>query len=353
MPYSENAHSRPVASALAGLSIASAQIDNFLASLYPKMSVPHTDLHGKVAIVTGANSGIGFEAARLLVGMGAYVVLACRSESRGEEAKRKILELTGSTSVEVGVLDCGSFKSVRAFVDRWQKRESNQVDILINNAGCLTSTVAISEDGFELTYQANHLSHVLLTHLLLNRGHFAPNARIVSVASAGLYGSIPLDEHNVDSKDVLARYNNKQGTPISLQDSFQFYTRSKAAQVVWTIALQRRLSQTEGWKTISAHSCHPGTVNTPIWTQPAGAGSWTGTLASVISSMGRILGVSSEQGAVVPVWLAIAPKPAKPQFRGMFWDRKHWKWVNPWCLESERQDRLWNKWCEDTNAPLA
>lgn len=275
MPYSAHAHKQPIASALTAMSIASAQFNNLLASLYPKMSFPRVDLLGKLAIVTGANSGIGFEIARELAGMGAHVVLACRNESRGEEAKQKIVEITGSASVEVEVLDCSSFKSVRAFVDRWNMRELNKIDILINNAGkpihlssnhtltfhlgALTSTVAITKDGFELTYQANHLSHALLTHLLLNHNTFAQNARIVSVASAGVYGSIPLDETNTDCKDILETYDNKQGTPISLQDSFQLYTRSKAAQVVWTIALQKRLSETEGWKTISAHSCHPGT----------------------------------------------------------------------------------------------
>ena len=132
--------------------------------------------------------------------------------------------------------------------------------ILTIHPGGLTSTVAITEDGFEQTYQSNHLSHVLLTHTLLNRGRFVHDARIVSVSSTGFYNSDPLDENNVDCNDILAKYDSKQGTPMSFQDSFQLYMRSKAAQAVWTMALQRRLSQTEGWRNISVHACHPGNL---------------------------------------------------------------------------------------------
>lgn len=135
MTYSENTHTRAVASMLASLSGTRSNLDNFLVPFYRNMKLPRIDLHGKLAIVTGANSGIGFEVARALVGLGAHVVLACRSEARGEEAMRRIVELTGSKSVEVEVLDCGSFKSVRAFLERWEKRELKQIDILVNNAG--------------------------------------------------------------------------------------------------------------------------------------------------------------------------------------------------------------------------
>ncbi|KAF8605701.1 NAD(P)-binding protein [Ceratobasidium sp. AG-I] len=317
MPYSENSHSRLVAAALASISVTQSNLDNLLMPFYKDMVIPRVDLHGKLAIVTGANSGIGFEAAHALVGLGAHVVLACRSELKGEAAMRKIVELTGSKAVEVEVLDCGSFKSVRAFLERWEKRKLKQIDILINNAGGLTSTVAVTEDGFEQTYQANHLSHVLLTHTLLNRGRFVHDARIVSVSSVGSYNSDPLDEHNVDCSDILAKYDNKIGTPLSFQDSFLLYTRSKAAQAVWTMALQRRLSQTEGWKNISVHSCHPGTVKSEIWTQPDGAGSMTGFLAIAFKKIANA-----------------------------------WKWVRRWSMEVGRQDKLWTKWSEDAGVSL-
>ncbi|KAF8605708.1 NAD(P)-binding protein [Ceratobasidium sp. AG-I] len=352
MPYSENAHTRLVAAALASISNISSNLNTFFIPFYSNMAVPRIDLHGKLAIVTGANSGIGFEIARELVSLGAHVVLACRSQSRGEEAMRKIIELTGSKSVEVEVLDCSSFKSVKAFLEEWEKRKLKQIDILINNAGGLTSTVAVTEDGFEQTYQSNHLSHVLLTHTFLNRGRFVRDARIVSISSLGYYTSDTLDEHNVGCNDIIAKYDNKLGTPVSFQDSFLLYSRSKANQAVWTMALQRRLSQTEGWKNISVHSCHPGTVKTPFLSQPAGAGAMTGFVVTAFRKIVNAVGISSEQGAVVPVWLAIAPEPATPELKGMYWDRLKWKWMRPWSLEVERQGNLWNKWCEDAGVSL-
>ena len=124
--------------------------------------------------------------------------------------------------------------------------------------GGLSSTVAVTEEGFEQTYQSNHLSHVLLTHALLSQGRFVHDARIVSVSSLGYYNSDPLDEHNVGCTDIFTKYGNKLGTLMSFPDAFQVYARSKASQIVWTMALQRRLSQTEGWKNISVHSCNPG-----------------------------------------------------------------------------------------------
>ena len=135
MPYSEKDHTGLVAAALAAISYVRSNLDNLLMPFYSNMVTPRIDLHGKLAIVTGANSGIGFEAARELVSLGAHVILACRSQPRGEEAMQKIRELTGSNTVELELLDCSSFKSVRAFLERWEKREKKQIDILINNAG--------------------------------------------------------------------------------------------------------------------------------------------------------------------------------------------------------------------------
>ena len=135
MPYSEKAHGQLVASILASISEISSKLHTFLAQFYPCMSLPSVDLHGKLAIVTGANSGIGFEIARALVCLGAHVVLACRSELKGEEAMRRIIEITGSRSVEFEMLDCSSFRSVRDFLGRWEQRELKQIDIIMNNAG--------------------------------------------------------------------------------------------------------------------------------------------------------------------------------------------------------------------------
>ncbi|CAE6467560.1 unnamed protein product [Rhizoctonia solani] len=352
MPYSQNTHTTLVASLLSMLSFSRTQIDNLLVPLYPQMKMPVADLSGKLVIVTGANSGIGLEAARALAGMGAHVILACRNAARGEEAKISIIKSTGNLNIEVELLDCGKFAGVQAFLNRWKERELRKVDILINNAGGLTSTISLTEDNFEQTYQASHLSHVLLTHGLLNSGCVAPDGRIISVSSVGFYGSDPLNKQNVDNSDILDKFNSQVGAKLSMGEMMQLYSRSKASQAVWSMALQRRLSQVDGWKGITVHSCHPGTVKSSIWSQPEGAGSMAGVASDLFKLIASTFGILSEEGAVTAVWLAVAPEPASSELKGRFWDRKQWKWVQPWSLETELQDELWDVWCNETDAPL-
>lgn len=122
----------------------------------------------------------------------------------------------------------------------------------------MTSTVTLTEDGFEQAYQSNHLAHVLLTHSLLNRGYISPCGRIVSLSSASFYSSDALDERNVGGADVLAQYQNQVGTMLTFPEMMQLYARSKASQAVWSMILQRKLSEIEGWKNVTVHSCHPG-----------------------------------------------------------------------------------------------
>ncbi|KAG9098721.1 hypothetical protein FRC06_006041 [Ceratobasidium sp. 370] len=151
--------------------------------------------------------------------MGARVVLACRSESRAREAKRRLVADTGSEMVEVEILNCSSFDSVRAFVDRWGNRESKRVDIIIDNAGCLNGSIILTKDELEQSYQANHLSHMLLTILLLNRGYMTSAAHIVAVSSVLSYTSDQLDQHNFNGSDILARYHSKHGVPLEFKDT--------------------------------------------------------------------------------------------------------------------------------------
>ncbi|CUA69286.1 Retinol dehydrogenase 14 [Rhizoctonia solani] len=352
MPYSQNAHTTLVASLLSTLSFARTQVDNLLIPLYCRMKMPVADLSGKLVIVTGANSGIGLEAARALAGMGAHVILACRNAARGEEAKSSIIKSTGNLNIEVELLDCGKFASVHAFLNRWKERELRKVDILINNAGGLTSTVSLTEDGFEQNYQANHLSHVLLTHGLLNLGCIASDGRIVSISSVGFYASDPLNKHNADNSDILEKFNSQVGAKLSVGEMMQLYSRSKASQAVWSMGLQRRLSQVDGWKGITVHSCHPGTVKSSIWSRSEGIGSASGVASDLFKLMANTFGISIEEGAVTPVWLAVAPEPASSELKGRYWDRKQWKWVKPWSLKTKLQDELWDVWCKETDAPL-
>ena len=151
-----------------------------IASAIPSnYQLPDVDLTGKVAIVTGANTGIGKETARGLVERGATVILACRNVKKGEAAAKEI----GGRATRVKELNLASFASVREFCKQINKEEK-KVDILINNAGMFTMNRELTEDGQEMQFQSNHLGHFLLTNLLLDKMKAAKaGARIINVSS--------------------------------------------------------------------------------------------------------------------------------------------------------------------------
>eukprot|EP01035_Chromulina_nebulosa_P021222 gene21222-27491_t len=180
------------------------------------------DLKGKVFIITGSNTGIGFETAKEIVKMGATVVLACRSINKAEDAKTKIISLTKcqSTCILVIKLDLCGFDSVRKFVKDFKSLKI-PLHGLINNAGVMMQDRNLTQDGFEMVFTANHLSHFLLTLLLL------PELKKTNVNNYSLFGT---------------------------------YSQSKLANVMFTLELQRRLIA-EGSK-VTCNAVHPGIVRT-------------------------------------------------------------------------------------------
>ncbi|CAE7215500.1 unnamed protein product [Rhizoctonia solani] len=345
MPYSENAHYAPVGKILSSFSAIRNALGNFIIPLLPDMPLPSADLQGKQAIVTGANSGIGFETAKSLARMGAHVILACRNKDKAEKARSDIEQAVRGAQVEVEILDCASLESVNHFIERWSTRSSTRVDILVNNAGRVLNTRITTIDGYEDTYQANHLSHTLLTLSLLKYNYFSPSARIVTVSSISFFSSPPLDAQNTNSNDIINRYD--EGATLPWETMVELYARAKACQAIWSMVLQRKLQETEKWKDIVVQACHPGTVKSSMLSQSDGPGGSSGAALNAFKSFVNTFGISNEQGAVVPVWLAVAREPAQPDLRGLYWDRMRWMWVAPWSMEIERQDRLWNKWCLD------
>ncbi len=206
------------------------------------------DLSGTRALVTGANSGIGFHAARALADHGAEVVLACRNTDSGREAAVK---MPGITTVEE--LDLASQKSVQLFVDRFE----GPLDLLVNNAGVMTPPkYRETEDGHELQFGTNHLGHFALTGLLLPSLLAAPDPRVVSVASIA---------HHRGDESVL------EGNPESSYEPQQTYGNSKLANLLFTHELHRRIN--EAGVRLTATAAHPGVSATNLVGSPDGMGS--------------------------------------------------------------------------------
>ncbi|ASY34442.1 MULTISPECIES: SDR family NAD(P)-dependent oxidoreductase [unclassified Streptomyces] len=196
---------------------------------------------GRVAIVTGANTGLGFETARTLAARGAKVVLAVRDAGKGKQAAARM-----AGDVTVQTLDLTSLDSVRSAAA--ELREAHpRIDLLINNAGVMYTPKRTTADGFELQFGTNHLGHFALTGLLLDRLLPVPGSRVVTVSSTGhrIRAAIHFDDLQWE------RAYSRTGA----------YGQSKLANLMFTYALQRRLAR-QG--TTEATAAHPGVSNTEL-----------------------------------------------------------------------------------------
>lgn len=204
------------------------------------------DLAGKTAIVTGANSGIGFETARSLAGRGARVILACRNPERGGPAAEQIRQEYPGGEVHFLPLDLGNLSSVRAFVEKF-KAEQTALDILCNNAGLMMCPYAKTTDGFEMQFGTNHLGHFALTGLLLDNIRSTPGARVVTVSSS-YHKSGQIDFANLNAEQSYSRD--------------KAYQQSKLANLLFAFELQRRF-HSNGIDAISV-AAHPGYAATNL-----------------------------------------------------------------------------------------
>ena len=261
------------------------------------------DQTGRVAVVTGANSGIGLEAARELARRGASVVLACRNADKGGEAKRKIVDAVPSAAVAVEALDLGSLASVRAFAERFAASHE-RLDLLINNAGVMAPPRQVTSDGFELQFGTNHLGHFALTGLLIGMMDGRDDARVVIVSSgAHRTGRIAFDD--LQGEQSYGRW--------------RAYGQSKLANLLFMYELDRRLrARSSSIRTVAAH---PGYAATNL--QSAAAPRLDVMLMSVGNA---IFAQSAAMGALPTLYAATVPDLAGGTYvgpSGMFEMRGH------------------------------
>jgi NAD(P)-dependent dehydrogenase (short-subunit alcohol dehydrogenase family) len=197
------------------------------------------DQTGRIAIITGANTGVGFQTATALASHGAHVVLAVRNLDKGNAAAATIARTTPEARVTIQQLDLSSLASVRTAAAKL-RATFDRIDLLINNAGVMGGPESTTEDGFELQFGTNHLGHFALTGLLLERVLAAPNSRIVTVSSAAHRLRSGIDFDNLRGQ----RNYSAVGA----------YARSKLANLLFTYELQRRLAD----HTTIAVAAHPG-----------------------------------------------------------------------------------------------
>jgi NAD(P)-dependent dehydrogenase (short-subunit alcohol dehydrogenase family) len=204
------------------------------------------DQTGRTAIVTGANTGLGFQTVAALAAHGAHVVLAVRNLDKGKDAVQKIAAASPGAAVTLQELDLTSLSSVRAAADELRSKHDG-IDLLINNAGVMFTPKSITKDGFELQFGTNHLGHFALTGLLLDRLLPTQGSRVVTVSSVGhrIRAAIHFDDLQWE------RSYSRVGA----------YGQSKLANLLFTYELQRRLAPRG---TTIAAAAHPGGSNTEL-----------------------------------------------------------------------------------------
>jgi NAD(P)-dependent dehydrogenase (short-subunit alcohol dehydrogenase family) len=243
----------------------------------------HSTHYRPLCLVTGANTGIGFEIAKGLARRGGRVVLACRDQVKGEAARNTIASETRNPGIELLVVDLASQSSIRSAAQEFSRTHA-ALDILINNAGTSASKRRESPDGIELTFATNVLGYHSLTGQLLELLRRAPAARVINTASMMAYG-LDLDDVNFKRR----RY-----------DASTAYAQSKQTDRMLTWALARRLEGTS----VTANALHPGTVNTALLR----------ALAPEFS------GITPAEGADTAIWLATSPEVAGVS--GRFWVKR-------------------------------
>ncbi|MDT5106010.1 MAG: hypothetical protein QOI25_3523 [Mycobacterium sp.] len=204
------------------------------------------DQTGRVAVVTGANTGLGLETAKALAARSARVVLAVRNLEKGKEAAATITAATPGADVTLQELDLSSLESVRTAAAELRSQH-DQIDLLINNAGLMYPPKSTTEDGFEMQFGTNHLGHFALTGLLLDRLVSVPGSRVVTVSSIGhrINAAIHFDDLQWE------RSYSRVGA----------YGQSKLANLLFTYELQRRLAS---HGTTIAAAAHPGGSDTDL-----------------------------------------------------------------------------------------
>jgi len=276
------------------------------------------DLAGKVAVITGANSGIGKETAVAVAQAGAHVVVAARNPTKAAAAVTEIETRAGAQGrVEYLPLDLASFAAVHQFAAAFTDAH-DRCDLLVNNAGLIQRKRSLTVDGHETQFQVNHLSHFLLTNLLLDTMQKHPGARVVNVAS----GAHRSARRGLDFDDLdwsRRRYR-----------AFKVYASTKLMNILFTRAFARRHDGGQ----ISANAVHPGWVASNFGRE----GDW-GPLVNFGMIVAKPFALSPAKGAITSIY--VAESPDVDGMTGLYFEKCKVVGPSPAALDDAAGERLW------------
>lgn len=255
------------------------------------------DQTGRIAIVTGANSGLGYENSRALATAGAQVVMGVRNREKGETARQSIMEITPDATVEVRELDLADLDSIASFA-RSIDKDFGKVDILINNAGVMAIPESKTADGFEMQFGTNHLGHYALTARLLPLLVNTHGSRVVTVTSTARHFGRPVDP---DNPHLEGNY-----------DKWRAYGQSKLANLHFAVGLERKFR--EAAAQTQSLVAHPGLTRTELQVNTTKAG---GGEAS--EKAAARFGMEPERGALPQLRAATDHRVSGGQMYGPRW----------------------------------
>lgn len=286
------------------------------------------DQTNKVVVITGANSGLGYETSKALAAKGATVVMACRNMEKGERALQSIRQQTPVANLELMQLDLSDLESVASFAEQFNETHT-RLDILFNNAGLMAIPFRKTKQGFEMTIGVNHFGHFALTGLLMPVLMITPESRVVTTSSLfHKRGKIFFDDINYETR----KYKK-----------WEAYAQSKLANLLFALELQNRFS-TAGKKTISV-AAHPGYARTHL--QEKGAEMQGRKIARFFARIGNALfAQSAERGALPQLYAGTAHEVQGGDYygpSGFFETRGYPKKVKPSkrAQDASTMQKLW------------
>ncbi len=295
-----------------------AQKTNWITALIP-------DLTGRTIVVTGGNSGLGFESVKAFAEKGARTIMACRSLEKGDNARRKILDSVPAADIIVMELDLADLKSVQAFVAKFKQNHS-RLDVLLNNAGIMMSPYAVTKDGFESQIGTNHFGHFALTGLLLDTLRKTPKSRVVSVSSMA-------------HKSGMMNFDNLMFENGVGYGPMKAYGQSKLSNLLFTYELQRFFDANK--IDCMALAAHPGFSSTNLANNIKNQ-----FLVKILMPVINLMAQPASMGALPLIRASVDPSVKPAEFYGP--DSKHEMKGYPVLVEStkashnpEDAKRLW------------
>ena len=272
-------------------------------------------MKNKIVLVSGANSGIGKSTALALAKQGAQVILQCRSEERGEAARKEIIEASGNDNIDLMLCDLASHDSIRQFAKEFREAYGH-IDVLVNNAGGIFGKKELSPDNREYTIGLNHMGYFLNTHYLMDLVLAGEMKRVVNVSSLAHKFVAKIDWDNLEGEKTFGQ--------------FYQYGLSKLFNVYFTTELSKRYAS-EG---LISNCLHPGVVNTGF------GNSGSGFFKSLID-MGRRFLTPADKGSETSVFLASAPEAAN--FNGQYFANRKPAKLSKLAKDQEIAAKVWDK----------